>query len=81
MSLLVSLGLLVFWGERSPKFFSVSKGEKGRSFSKRPGGMLLLKSPKTTQQGGRFLAWKASSKVNQSVEVIYPLREGWGEAL
>lgn len=35
--------------------------------------MLLLKSPKTTQQGGRFLAWKSSSEVNVSVEVIYAL--------
>lgn len=75
MSLLVTLGVLVFSGERSPKFFKVSKGKEGCSFSKKkPGGMLLLKSPKTTQQGGRFVAWKASSKVSKSAEVMYPLK-------
>lgn len=73
MSLLVSLGALVFLGERSPKFFNMSK--KGYSFSKSLGGMALLKSPRKTHQGGRFVAWKASSEVNMSVEAIYPL---WG---
>lgn len=33
--------------------------------------MALLKSPRTTYQGGRFQAWKASSEVNMAVEAIY----------
>jgi len=40
--------------------------------------MLLLKSPKTTLRGGRFLAWKASSKVRKSMEVIFHLGGGGG---
>lgn len=68
MSLLVSLGVLVFSGERSPKFLNMSK--KGHSFSKSLGGMALLKSPGTTHRGGRFLAWEASPEVNTSVEAI-----------
>lgn len=38
MSLLVTLGVLVFSGERSPKFFKVSKGTEGCSFSKKAWG-------------------------------------------
>lgn len=74
MSLLVSLGVLVFSGERSPKFFNMSK--KGHSFSKSLRGMTLLNSPGTAYQGGRFLAWKASSEGSASVEAVHPLRAG-----
>lgn len=51
--------------KKSLKFVNTS--EKGHPFSKKPGGMLLLKSSKTTQQEGRLLEWKASSKVSMSV--------------